>query len=297
MARESLNDLATFVAVANARSFTKAAAQLGVSQSALSHTMRALEDRLGVRLLARTTRSVAPTEAGERLLDVIGPHLEGIETGLAALNMVRDRPAGIIRITASEHAASYVLYPALARLLPDYPEIKVEISVDNMLTDIVAGRFDAGVRLGEQVERDMIAVRIAPDMRMAVVGTPAYFAAHPEPRVPQDLTGHNCIGMRLPTHGGLLPWEFERDGREINVRPKGQLIFNASPLGLKAALGGLGLGYCPDDMAEPHVAEGRLIRVLEDWCAPFPGHHLYYPSRRQHAPAFALLVDLLRYRA
>jgi DNA-binding transcriptional LysR family regulator len=296
MARDSLNDLATFVTVANARSFTKAAAQLGVSQSALSHAMRALEERLGVRLLARTTRSVAPTEAGERLLDAIGPHLEGIEAGLAALNSLRDRPAGTIRITASEHAASYVLYPALARLLPDYPEIRVEISVDNMLTDIVAGRFDAGVRLGEQVERDMIAVRIAPDMRMAVVGTPGYFKQKSKPRVPQDLTGHNCIGMRLPTHGGLLPWEFEKGGQEINVRPEGQLIFNASPLGLKAALDGLGLCYCPDDMAAQYVADGRMVRVLEDWCAPFPGHHLYYPSRRQHAPAFALLVDLLRYR-
>jgi DNA-binding transcriptional LysR family regulator len=296
MTRDGLNDLATFVTVANARSFTKAAAQLGVSQSALSHAMRALEERLGVRLLARTTRSVAPTEAGERLLDAIGPHLEGIEAGLAALNSLRDRPAGTIRITASEHAASYVLYPALARLLPDYPEIRVEISVDNMLTDIVAGRFDAGVRLGEQVERDMIAVRIAPDMRMAVVGTPGYFKQKSKPRVPQDLTGHNCIGMRLPTHGGLLPWEFEKGGQEINVRPEGQLIFNASSLGLKAALDGLGLCYCPDDMAAQYVADGRLVRVLEDWCAPFPGHHLYYPSRRQHAPAFALLVDLLRYR-
>jgi DNA-binding transcriptional LysR family regulator len=296
MAREKIDDLIAFIAVAKVRSFTKAAAQLGVSQSALSHAMRGLEERLGVRLLTRTTRSVAPTEAGERLISAINPHLDGISAGLATLGSLREQPAGSIRISASEHAARFVLYPALARLIPEYPDIKVEVSVDNALTDIVANGFDAGIRLGEHVERDMIAVRIAPDMRMAVIGTPGYFARHAKPKIPQDLTGHNCINMRLPTLGGRLPWEFEKNGREINVRPEGQLVFNSTPLCLSAALDGLGLGYCPDDMVERQVRDGQMIRVLEDWCAPFPGHHLYYPSRRQQSPAFAILVDLLRYR-
>ncbi len=297
MARANLNDLSGFVAVAKARSFTRAAAQLGVSQSALSHSMRGLEERLGIRLLARTTRSVSPTEAGARLLATIGPRLDEIDAELAALHALRDKPAGTIRITASDHAAHYVLYAAITKLLPDHPDIQVEIDADNAFTDIVAGRFDAGVRLGEQVARDMIAVRIAPDMRMAVVGTPGYFARHPKPETPHDLTGHNCIKLRLPTLGGILPWEFEKDGREINVRVEGQMIFNAGSLGLKAMLDGLGLGYTPEDMVKDHIASGQLIRVLEDWCAPFPGYHLYYPSRRQQSPAFTLLVDLLRYRA
>lgn len=296
MARENLNDLSAFVAVAQAHSFTKAAARLGISPSALSHAMRGLEERLGVRLLARTTRSVAPTEAGERLLTVVLPHLQGIESELSALNLLRDIPAGTIRLTASEHAAYTVIYPVLARLAADYPEIKIEVNVDNMLADLVAGRFDAGIRLGEHVERDMVAVRIAPDMRMAIVGTPAYFERHPRPETPQDLTQHECIGIRLPTHGGLLPWEFDKDGRSITVRVEGQLIFNTMSLALRAVLDGLGLGYCLDDMAAEAIADGRLIRVLEDWCEPFPGYHIYYPSRRQLSPALRLLIDALRFR-
>ena len=296
MARENLNDLSAFVAVAQAHSFTKAAARLGISPSALSHAMRGLEERLGVRLLARTTRSVAPTAAGERLLTVVLPHLQGIESELSALNLLRDVPAGTIRLTASEHAAYTVIYPVLARLAADYPEIKIEVNVDNMLADLVAGRFDAGIRLGEHVERDMVAVRIAPDMRMAIVGTPAYFERHPRPETPQDLTQHECIGIRLPTHGGLLPWEFDKDGRSITVRVEGQLIFNTMSLALRAVLDGLGLGYCLDDMAAEAIADGRLVRVLEDWCEPFPGYHIYYPSRRQLSPALRLLIDALRFR-
>jgi DNA-binding transcriptional LysR family regulator len=296
MARENLNDLVAFVAVAEARSFTKAAAQLGVSPSALSHSMRALEERLNLRLLARTTRSVAPTEAGERLLQAIGPHLEGIQLELAGLDLMRARPAGAIRITTTEHAANSVLYPAIARLAADYPDIRIEVSINNGMADIVADRFDAGVRLGEQVERDMVAVRIAPDMRMAVVGTPAYFARYGVPVTPQDLPKHNCIAMRLPTYGNLLPWEFEKGGQELTVRVEGQLIFNGGGLGLRAVLDGLGLGYTPDDLIAGHIAQGRLVRVLDDWCAPFPGYHLYYPTRRQLSPAFTLLVDALRYR-
>ena len=296
MAREDLNALSAFVAVAQTHSFTKAAARLGISPSALSHAMRGLEERLGVRLLARTTRSVAPTEAGERLLTVVLPHLQGIESELSALNLLRDIPAGTIRLTASEHAAYTVIYPVLARLAADYPEIKIEVNVDNMLADLVAGRFDAGIRLGEHLERDMVAVRIAPDMRMAIVGTPAYFERHPRPETPQDLTQHECIGIRLPTHGGLLPWEFDKDGRSITVRVEGQLIFNTMSLALRAVLDGLGLGYCLDDMAAEAIADGRLIRVLEDWCEPFPGYHIYYPSRRQLSPALRLLIDALRFR-
>jgi DNA-binding transcriptional LysR family regulator len=296
LGRENLNDLSAFVAVAQARSFTKAAAQLGISPSALSHAMRGLEERLGVRLLARTTRSVAPTEAGERLLTVVLPHLQGIESELSALKLLRHIPAGTIRLTASEHAAYTVIYPVLARFAADYPEIKIEVNIDNMLVDLVAGRFDAGIRLGEHVERDMIAVRIAPDMRMAIVGTPAYFERHPRPETPQDLTQHECIGIRLPTHGGLLPWEFDKDGRSITVRVEGQLIFNTMSLALRAVLDGLGLGYCLDDMAAEAIADGRLIRVLEDWCEPFPGYHIYYPSRRQLSPALRLLIDALRFR-
>jgi DNA-binding transcriptional LysR family regulator len=294
MARESLNDLTAFVAVAQARSFTKAGSQLGITPSALSHAMRGLEERLGLRLLARTTRSVAPTEAGERLLQAITPHLEGIDAGLASLGALRDRPSGTIRVTANEHAAMTVLYPAVAGLVAAYPEIQIEVSVNNGFADIVAGRFDAGIRIGEQVERDMIAVRIAPDMRMAIVAAPSYLASHPEPETPQDLTGHACINMRLPTHGNLMTWEFERDGNEVGVRVGGQLTFNTLSLGLRAALDGLGLGYCPEDLVTGDLAAGRLVRLLEDWCPAFPGYHLYYPSRRQHAPAFALLVEALR---
>ncbi|ANN58091.1 LysR family transcriptional regulator [Mesorhizobium sp. 2RAF45] len=296
MPRDNLNELTAFLAVAREKSFTRAAAQLGVSQSALSHTVRALEERLGVRLLTRTTRSVAPTEAGERLVRSVGPRLDEIEAELAALSALREKPAGTIRITAGEHAAEAVLWPAIARLLPDYPDIKVEIIVDYGLTDIVAERYDAGVRLGEQVAHDMIPVRIGPDMRMAVVGSPAYFARQPKPRTPQELTTHNCINLRLPTYGGLYAWEFEKAGRELKVRVEGQLIFNTARLRMNAVLAGLGLAYLPEDQLRAHLADGRLVRVLADWCPPFPGYHLYYPSRRQATPAFSLLVDALRYR-
>jgi DNA-binding transcriptional LysR family regulator len=292
----NLNDLLAFLAVGQERSFTRAAAKLGVSQSALSHTMRGLEERLGVRLLTRTTRSVAPTEAGERLLRSITPLFAEIEAELAALSELREKPAGTIRITATEYAADEILLPKLAKLLPAYPDIKVEIVIDYGLTDIVAGRFDAGVRSGEQVAKDMIAVRVGPDMRMAVVGAPSYFTARPPPEKPHDLTDHNCITLRLPTHGGLYAWEFEKDGRELRVRADGQLTYNTTTQMLTAALAGLGLAYVPEGMAKPYVARGRLKRVLEDWCLPYSGYHLYYPSRRQPTPAFALLVDALRYR-
>ncbi|MBB3301078.1 DNA-binding transcriptional LysR family regulator [Rhizobium sp. BK591] len=296
MSRPAVNDLIAFLAVARAQSFTKAAGKLGVSQSALSHTIRGLEERLGLRLLTRTTRSVSPTEAGERLLVSIGPRLDEIESELAALSAFREKPAGTIRINAGEHAADAVLWPALEKLLPDYPDINVEIIVDYGLTDIVAERYDAGVRLGEQVAKDMIAVRIGPDMRMAVVGTPAYFTTRPKPLTPQDLTDHNCINLRLPTYGGVYAWEFEKDGRELRVRVEGQLVFNNIALRLSAVLAGLGLAYMPENLVEGHLADGRLVRVLEDWCLPFSGYHLYYPSRRHTSPAFALVVDALRYR-
>lgn len=296
MPRDNLNELTAFLSVAREKSFTRAAAQLGVSQSALSHTVRALEERLGVRLLTRTTRSVSPTEAGERMVRSVGPRLDEIEAELTALSALREKPAGTIRITAGEHSADVILWPALAKFLPDHPDIKVEVIVDYSLTDIVAERFDAGVRLGEQVARDMIAVRIGPDMRMAVVGSPAYFAIHPKPRTPQDLTNHNCINLRLPTYGGLYAWEFEKAGRELKVRVEGQLVFNTSALRMNAVLAGLGLAYLPEEQVTAHLADGRLVRVLADWCAPFPGYHLYYPSRRQATPAFSLLVDALRYR-
>ncbi|MCS3741307.1 MULTISPECIES: LysR family transcriptional regulator [unclassified Rhizobium] len=296
MTRQSINDLIAFLAVARERSFTKAAAKLGVSQSALSHTIRGLETRLGLRLLTRTTRSVSPTEAGERLLGSIGPRFDEIESELAALSEFREKPAGTIRITAGEHAADAILWPALEKLLPDYPDINVEIIVDYGLTDIVAERYDAGVRLGEQVAKDMIAVRIGPDMRMAVVGAPAYFDRRSKPQTPSDLTDHNCINLRLPTYGGVYAWEFEKDGREVKVRVEGQLVFNNAQLRLNAALSGLGLAYVPEALVRQPLSNGRLVRVLEDWCAPFPGYHLYYTSRRQTSPAFALLVNALRYR-
>jgi DNA-binding transcriptional LysR family regulator len=296
MPRENLNDLVAFLAVAKQRSFTKAAAQLGVSQSALSHTIRGLEERLGLRLLTRTTRSVAPTEAGERLLRAAGPRLDEIDAELAALSELRDKPSGTIRITAHDHAVRAAVWPALEKLLPAYPDIKLEIVIDYGLTDIVAERYDAGIRSGEMVAKDMVAVRIGPDMRSAVVGAPAYFAQRPRPKTPQDLTAHTCINLRLPTHGGLYAWEFEKDGRELRVRVEGQLVFNATGPMLDAALAGFGLAYVPEDSVRAHLADGVLIRVLADWCPPFPGYHLYYPSRRQPTPAFALLVNALRYR-
>ncbi len=296
MPRQPINDLAAFIAVAREQSFTKAAARLGVSQSALSHTITGLEKRLGLRLLNRNTRSVSPTPAGARLLNTVGPRMDEIESELAALSEFRDKPAGNIRITAGEHAAEAVLWPALAKLLPDYPDIHAEVIVDYGLTDIVAERYDAGVRLGEQVAKDMIAVRIAPDMRMAVVGSPAYFEHRPRPVVPHDLTEHSCINMRLPTYGGLYVWEFEKDGHELRVRVEGRLVFNNIALRVNAALEGLGLAYLPEDAVKAQIGDGRLIRVLDDWCLPFSGYHLYYPSRKQPSAAFALLVSALRYR-
>ena len=296
MLGKNTHDLMAFLAVARERSFTRAAAQLGVSQSALSHTVRGLEERLGLRLLTRTTRSVAPTEAGERLIRTVGPKFEQIDSELSALTELREKPAGTIRITIGEHSAETILWPALAKLLPLYPDIKVELAIDYGLTDIVAERYDAGVRLGEQVAKDMIAVRIGPDFCMAVVGAPAYFERRPVPKKPQDLTAHDCINIRLPTYGGIYAWEFEKRGRELRVRVDGQLVFNTTALRLKAVLGGHGLAYLPEDQVKPYVADGRLVRVLDDWCAPFPGYHLYYPSRRQQSPAFSVLVEALRYR-
>ncbi len=295
MSSESYDQLAIFSIVARERSFTRAAAKLGMSQPALSRSMRQLEERLGVRLLARTTRSVSPTEAGAHLLHVIAPRFEEINTELALLSAFRDKPAGKLRITAGEHAAITVLQPVLSKLLPANPDLRIEIIVDYGLTDIVAENFDAGVRLGEQVAKDMIAVRVGPDMRMAVVGSPDYFSRHARPKTPHDLTGHNCITIRLPTYGGIYAWEFEKKGKELKVRVEGQLVFNNIAMRLDAALKGLGLAYMPEDLVLTHIKEGRLVRVLSDWCEPFSGYHLYYPSRRQSSPAFTLFRDAVRY--
>lgn len=294
--RNTLSDLSAFVVVAQEKNFTRAAAKLGVSQSALSHTIRQLETQLGMRLLTRTTRSVAPTEAGERLLRNVAPRLEEIDAELASLNELRDKPAGTVRITSGEHAARKVLWPVLARLLPQHPEIKVEVDVDNRLTDIVAERFDAGIRLGEQVARDMIAVPIGPLMRMAVVGSRAYFARNAPPKTPNQLADHACINLRLPTAGGLYAWEFRKGRRELNVRVDGQLIFNRIDPIVRAAIDGFGLACLPEDCFEAELAKGHLVRVLADWCPPFPGYYLYYPSRRP-VPALALLIENLRYRS
>ncbi|EMQ9921489.1 LysR family transcriptional regulator [Enterobacter hormaechei] len=295
MLKDNFNDLLSFMVVARERSFTRAAAQLGVSQSALSHAMRNLEARLEVRLLTRTTRSVAPTEAGEQLFMRLSPHLLEIEQELTALRDTRDRPAGNIRLTAGEHAMSAVLWPVLKPFMAQYPDINVEVTVDDGLTDIVDGRFDAGVRLGEQVAKDMIAIRIAPDMRMAVVGSADYLHRFGVPETPEQLDQHRCINMRLPTRGGLFAWEFERDGRELRVRVDGQLILNSLPQRIDAAENGLGLAYVPEDAVQDALAEGRLVRVLEAWCPAFAGYHLYYPSRRQHTSAFSLLIAALRH--
>jgi DNA-binding transcriptional LysR family regulator len=297
MQRGNLDDLSAFVIVAREGSFTKAAAKLGVSQSALSYTIRELEARLKLLLLTRTTRSVSPTAAGERLLRHVAPRLEEIEAELAALRELRDKPSGAIRITATEYATTAVLLPKLAKLLPRYPDIKVEIISDYGLADIVAQRFDAGVRDGEQVAKDMIAVRIAPDVRMAVVGAPAYFRNRAEPKKPQDLVEHNCINLRLPTHGGLYAWEFGKGSRELKVRVEGQMTFNTTTQMLHGALAGLGLTYLPEGLVQAYINQGRLKRVLAEWCPPYPGYHLYYPSRRQPSAAFALLVEALRERA
>src|SRR5271167_1228400 len=291
MRREELVDLNAFATVAEERSFTRAAAKLGTSQSALSHTINRFEARVGVRLLARTTRNVAPTEAGERMLRALGPALDNIAEALASLRELSEKPAGTIRITTSEHAAHAVLWPALEMLLPNYPDVNVELVIESGFTDIVAERFDAGVRLGESIAKDMVAVRIGPDLRMAVVGAPAYFATHPKPRTPQDLAHHRCINLRLPTTGGLYAWELEMGGRELRVRVEGQLAFNNVPMILRAATAGFGLACVLEDQAKALVTNGSLIRVLESWCPPFAGYHLYYPNRRQPSAAFALLVD------
>ncbi len=296
MARESIDDLEAFVSVARERSFTRAAALLGVSPSALSQTISALEARLSLRLLTRTTRSVAVTEAGERLLNNVGPRLDEIHAELTALNELRQKPAGMIRITSDEYAAEALLWPVLERFLPQYPDIKVEVTIDYGLSNIVSERYDAGVRLGETVARDMIAVPIGPDTRMVVVGAPSYFNEHPRPKIPQDLTGHRCINFRLPTLGGLYAWEFEKNGRSINVRVDGQLIFNGLGMMLKAVLAGAGLAYLPEEEVRALIDRGDLVLVLQDWTPFYPGYHLYYPSRRQHTPAFSLLVEALRYR-
>ncbi len=296
MKREDLVDLNALLVVAEEQSFTRAAAKLGTSQSSLSHTIRRLETRLGVRLLTRTTRSVAPTDAGERLLATLRPALGTIDTELAALRELRDKPSGMIRITTAEHAANSILWPALAKLLPDYPDIHMELSIDSSFTDIVTERFDAGVRLGEALAKDMVAVPIGPDLRMAVIGSPAYFRDRPIPRTPHDLADHNCINLRLLSGGGLYAWELEKDGRDVRVRVEGQLAFDNINMVVRAAKAGFGLGFVMEDQVTEDIAEGRLIRVLEDWCAPFQGYHLYYPSRRQPSAAFALLVEVLRYR-
>ncbi|GAB7531870.1 LysR family transcriptional regulator [Pseudomonas sp. 3A(2025)] len=296
MSRETLPDLQAFVAVARARSFTKAAAQLGISRSALSHSMLALEARLGIRLLTRTTRSVSTTEAGARLLNTLAPRLDEIEAELELLGSMRDKPAGLVRITAHDHAITSALWPRLRPMLEQYPDIQVELNVDYALTDIAGQRFDAGVRLGDQVDKDMIAVRIGPDFRMAVVGSPVYLQDCAAPQHPKDLTDHRCINLRLPTHGALYAWDFEKDQQSLSVRVKGQTIFNNTFLMLQAALDGQGLAYVPLDMAQPHLDSGALTPVLQDWWPCFPGYHLYYANRRQLSPALALVIEALRYQ-
>ena len=296
MQRDEMADLTAFAVVAEERSFTRAAARLGMSQSALSQVMRRLEARLGLRLLTRTTRSVAPTHAGEQLLETLVPALGELDAKLEALTELRDKPAGSIRITSVEHATKTVLYPALRKLLPDFPDIKVEIVSDYGLADIVADRFEAGVRLGEDVDKDMIAVRIAPDLQNAIVGSPAYLERNPPPLVPQDLVRHQCINLRISAVRGFYVWDFEKEGHALKVRVDGQLAFNTIDLLTEAALDGFGLAHVPLDQVEPYLASGQLMRVLADWSKPFPGYHLYYPSRRQPTSAFALLVDRLRYR-
>jgi len=295
MRRQDFGELNAFVVVAQERNFTRAAAKLATSQSTLSQTIQRLEARLGLRLLTRTTRSVALTEAGERLLETLQSAFENIDSTLSALTEMREKPAGIVRINATEQVAETVLWPALRRLLPEYPEIEVELTAESGLTDIVAGRYDAGVRLGELVEKDMIAVRIGPPMRMAAVASPAYFARKLPPSTPHDLAEHECINLRLPTLGGLYAWEFEKEGHQLNVRVKGPLVFNGGRMLVAAAIDGFGIAYVTEDYIRQPVADGRLVRVLEDWSPQFPGYHLFYPGRRQLSPAFALVVEALRY--
>lgn len=295
MIKRNLNDLLSFVAVAREGTFTRAAAQLGVTQSALSQSISGLEARLQIRLLTRTTRSVSPTAAGERLLNAIGNRFDEIEAELDELSALRDKPSGTVRITCGDHIQRTLLLPRLTPLLLEYPDIKVEFDINYAFRDIVADRFDAGVRLGDTIDKDMIAVPIGPPVRMAVVAAPAYFAAHPKPRNPRDLVDHNCINMRMQSGGGLYAWDFQRKDRHVNVRVDGQLIFNTSPNIVDAALAGLGIAWLPEEEFAPHIEEGRLLRVLENWCPLFPGYYLYYPNRRQPSPAFSLVVDALRY--
>jgi DNA-binding transcriptional LysR family regulator len=295
MVRRNLNDLLSFVTVAREGSFTRAAALLGVTQSALSQAVSGLEARLDIRLLTRTTRSVSPTAAGERLLQAIGHRFDEIEAELDVLTELRDKPAGTVRITCADHVLQTTLLPKITPLLLEYPDIKVEFDINYGLRDIVADRFDAGVRLGDTIDKDMIAVPIGPKLRMAAVASPSYFAKNPVPKAPRDLVAHRCINLRFPTHGGLYVWDFERRGRQLNVRVDGQLIFNTSPHVVAAALAGLGVAFLPEGEFAPHIEEGRLVRVLEDWCAPFEGYYLYYPSRKQPSPAFSLVVDSLRF--
>lgn len=296
MPSDNLNDIAAFIAVAHERSFTKAGAKLGVTPSALSHSVRGLEERLGIRLLARTTRSVSPTEAGERLVRSLGPLLEQVSVELAGLSELRDRPAGTVRITCNDYVIGTIFRPKLRDFLRRYPDIKVELIIDYGFTDIVEERFDAGVRLGEALSKDMIAVPIGPDWRFVVVGAPEYLADHPAPETPQELTEHICMNYRLTGAGSVYAWEFEKDGRKVNVKVDGQLTFNSAIPVLNAAVDGLGLAYVPEDLAAPYLADGRLKLVLDDWCPVIQGYHLYYPNRRQASPAFALLVEALRYR-
>ncbi|MBK0010861.1 LysR family transcriptional regulator [Stenotrophomonas sp. S41] len=297
MARRNLNDLLAFVTVAREGSFTRAGAVLGVSQSALSQAIKALEERLQIRLLTRTTRSVSATPAGERLLEAIGNRFDEIEAELDALTELREKPAGTVRLTCGDHVLRTVLLPRLLPLMQRYPDVNIEFDVNYGLRDIVADRFDAGIRLGESIDRDMVALPIGPPLRMAAVATPDYFNRHPAPKVPADLTAHNCINMRFPTTGGLYVWEFERRGRQVNVRVDGQATFNSSPHIVLAALQGLGIAFLPEEEFAPHLQEGRLVRTLQDWCPPFSGYHLYYPSRKQHSPAFALVIEALRVAA
>ncbi len=296
MQKPNLNDLQAFVMVARERSFTRAAAQLGMSRSALSHAMRTMEERLGVRLLTRTTRSVSTTDAGARLLASVAPRLQEIDFELGSLTALRDKPAGTVRITAHDHAIVTALWPRLLPLMKEYPDVQIEISVDYAMRDIAAHRFDAGVRTGNRVDKDMIAVPIAPPLRMAVAASPDYLAGRTLPKTPQDLTQHRCVNLRLPTLGGLYAWDFERKGQSLNVRVQGQATFNNTFLMLQAAVDGMGFAYVPYDIIEPHLAAGRLVPVLEDWWPTFPGYHLYYPNRRQLPPALALVVEALRYR-
>lgn len=296
MRREELSDLAVFLAVAEERSFTRAAARLATSQSAISQIVRRLETRMGVKLLTRTTRNVAPTDAGEQLVETLRPAFDDIDARLSALSALGERPSGTVRITTSRHAAERILWPAVAKLLVAYPDVQVELSINSHLTDIIADRFDAGVRLGEQLAKDMIAIRIGPELRMAVVGAPAYFAQHGQPATPRELTSHACINLRQGTKGGLYTWEFADKGRDLNVRVEGPLILNDIGMILTAAAEGIGLAFVMEDQAAPLIAAGTLVRVLEPWCPSFAGYHLYYPDRRQLPPAFALLVEALRFR-